>query len=305
MPLYLRQLSRREFFKRALLAGTGLAVAPATLAADSDKPRDLSTFAFFSDTHIAANPAEQHFEANMSQNLAACARELAAWPVRPAAVIINGDLAYLLGKPEDYANFGTLIGAVRAIAPVHLTLGNHDQRDRFWEAFPNDAAEQRNLLQRQAGIIPSEHANWFLLDTLEVTDETPGQVGQAQLDWLARELDARPEKPAIIILHHNPQFGPAITAGLTDTPALMAVIAPRRQVKLTIFGHTHDWRVSQHQSGIHLVNLPPTAYVFVPSRPSGWVCASLSPDGAEIELRSLNRKHAEHGQVHELIWRDA
>jgi Icc protein len=305
MPLFLPQLTRREFLKRAVCAGAGMALAPRLLAASLEKPSDSNTFAFFSDPHIAADPAEQHLGVNMSRNLAACTSALAEWPVRPAGIFVNGDLAYLRGEPRDYAGFATLIEPLRAIAPVHLTLGNHDQRDHFWAAFPAEAADESGVFHRQTGIIVSDHANWFLLDTLAATDHAPGKLGQAQLDWLAKELDARPDKPAIIVLHHNPQFIPVITTGLSDTRALMAVIAPRRQVKLTIFGHTHDWHLARDQSGIHLLNLPPTAYVFIAGRPSGWVQATLAGDGAKFELRALDQKHPEHGQVHDFKWRDA
>lgn len=304
MPLFLPQLSRREFLKRAALAGAALAFAPHGLAEVLSKPRDPNTFAFFSDTHISQNPGDLYLKVNMTDHLTACARELAEWPVRPATVIVNGDLAYLMGRPGDYAQFGKLIGPVRALAPLHLSMGNHDQRAHFWSAFPADATAQSDSLHRQTTVFSSDRANWFLLDTLDVTDKTPGELGQMQLDWLARELDARPDKPAIIVLHHNPQFGTP-TTGLKDTAALMTVLAPRRQVKLAIFGHTHDWRVSQHQSGIHLINLPPTCYVFIPGRPSGWVRATLAEDSAEFELRSLDRQHPEHGQIYHLEWRKA
>jgi 3',5'-cyclic-AMP phosphodiesterase len=304
MPLFLPQFSRREFLKRAALAGAALAFVPRNVAAALDRSPDPHTFAFFSDTHIAADPTAKYLGVNMTDHLAACARELADWPVRPAAVIVNGDLAYLMGKPDDYAQFGKLIEPVRALAPVHLSLGNHDERTHFWSAFPADATAQSAFIHRQTTIFASERANWFLLDTLNHTAMTPGELGRIQLDWLAQELDARPDKPAIIVLHHNPQFA-IPTTGLKDTAALMAVLAPRRQVKLAIFGHTHDWRVSQHQSGIHLVNLPPTAYAFINGRPSGWVRATLAENSAEFELRSLDLKHPEHAQIHHLDWRNA
>jgi Icc protein len=302
MPFFLPQLSRRDFLKRAALAGAGIAFAPHGLAAVPDKLRDPDTFAFFSDSHIAADPTDKYLGVNMSDHLAACARELADWPVRPATVIVNGDLAYQMGQPGDYTTFGKLIEPLRDLAPVYLTLGNHDEREHFWEAFPADATEPSSTLHRQATVFGSERANWFLLDTLDATDKTPGELGGTQLDWLALELDLRPDKPAIIVLHHNPQFA-TVTTGLKDTAALMAVLAPRHHVKLAVFGHTHDWRVSQHESGIHLVNLPPTAYVFKTGRPSGWVRATLTADGAEFELRSLDPKHPEHAQVHGMKWR--
>jgi Icc protein len=305
MPLYLPQLTRRDFLKRTVCAGAATALAPRLVGAGTEKPRNPNTFALFSDPHIAADPTEQHFGVNMTHNLTACTRELADWPVRPFAIIVNGDLAYFRGKPEDYATFKNLIEPLREIGPVHLTLGNHDQRDHFWTAFPGEAAEQNLPLHRQAGIMASDFANWLLLDSLDETAHAAGKLGQAQLDWLGKVLDERPDKPAIVVLHHNPEFNEVVPTGLSDTRALMAVISSRRQVKMMIFGHTHDWHVSQHASGIHLVNLPPTAYVFIAGRPSGWVRATLARGGAQIELRALARKHPEHGQVHDLKWRDA
>ena len=240
MPLLLPQLSRREFLKRTALVGAGVALAPQVYAGLFGKSRDKHTFAFFSDAHIAADAMTVSRKVNMADNLAACVRELAAWPVKPATVIVNGDLAFKSGLPEDYATFGRLIEPVRALAPIHLSLGNHDERDHFWQAFPHDATKLKSVPQKQAGTFSSDRANWFLLDSLDVTDATPGEVGPAQLAWLARELDARRGKPAIIVCHHNLQT-PGVTAGLKDTAAFEELFARHRQVKAFIFGHTHNW----------------------------------------------------------------
>jgi Icc protein len=303
MPITLPQLKRREFLKRMLLAGTAAALAPSAWADIPFKPRDPHTFAFFSDTHIAANPKELFLNVNMSDHLTECIRQVANWPVNPAAVMINGDLAFLKGKRGDYHTFGYVITPLRSLAPLHLSFGNHDHRAHFWSAFPADAAAQKRTLHRQAAVLPAERVNWFQLDSLNQTDDTPGEVGTAQLDWLAQELDARPDQPAIVFVHHNPQFNGHKT-GLMDTPALMEKAAPRRQVKAIIFGHTHDWHITQHQpSGIHLINLPPTSYPFQPGRPAGWVRVALATDSADFELRSLDPQHPDHGKVHTLKWR--
>jgi 3',5'-cyclic-AMP phosphodiesterase len=302
MPLRLPQLSRREFLKRAALAGAALAFAPQSHAGLFGKPRDKHTFAFFSDPHIAADAALNHNGVNMADHLAACARELAARPVRPAAVIVNGDLAFKAGLPGDYGTFGKWMESVRALAPVHLTLGNHDERNNFWQALPHDAAKLKAVPQRQAAVFQTDRANWFLLDSLEVTDAAPGEYGAAQLDWLARALAARPDKPAILVGHHNLQ-PPGGTTGLKDSAAFEELFARHRQVKAYIFGHTHNWHVETHASGVQLVNLPPTGYVFKAGRPSGWVRATLARDGMEIELRSLEASHPEHAQVKQLPWR--
>jgi 3',5'-cyclic-AMP phosphodiesterase len=302
MPVTLPQLSRREFLKRAALAGTVAALAPSSYAGIFGKSRDKHTFAFFSDTHIAADPAAISRGVKMAGNFNACARELAAWPVKPAALIINGDLALKEGWPGDYTTFGKLLEPLRTLAPVHLLLGNHDERENFWQAFPQDAAKLKPVPKKQVAVFSSPRANWFLLDSLEATNSTPGEIGTSQYDWLRAELSARPDKPAVIVEHHNLQTA-GFAAGLIDSAAMEELFASRPQVKAFIFGHTHDWGIYQHPSGVHLINLPPTGYVFKEGRPSGWVRATLARDGMEIELRALDPKHSQHGQVKKLEWR--
>ncbi len=301
MPLCLPQISRRAFLKRAALAGAAAALAPQSYAGLLDKSRDKHTFAFFSDPHIAADAALKNNGVNMADNFAACARELAAWPVKPAAVIVNGDLAFKFGRPADYARFGKLIEPVRALAPVHLTLGNHDDRENFWKAFPHDATRLKAVPQKQAAIFSTDRANWFLLDSLDLTNLTPGKLGTAQLDWLGRELAARPEKPAIVVCHHPLDFTGLL--GLKDSAELEAMLLRHRQVKAFIFGHTHDWHIETQSSGVQFINLPPTGYVFQAGRPSGWVRVTLARDGMEVELRSLDPKYPDHAKVQRLNWR--
>jgi len=185
--------------------------------------------------------------------------------------------------------------------PVHLALGNHDNRERFWDALHEEKAAKRPLADRQVLLMPTRQANWFILDSLETTLSTPGLLGRQQLDWLASALDANRKKPALILVHHNP--GLSGNLGLKDTTALFEVIRPRRQVKAYIYGHTHTWKIEQDSSGIHLVNLPPVAYVFQQGNPSGWVQATLATDGMRLELRCLDQKHSAHGQVTNLKWR--
>ena len=241
----------------------------------------------------------------MADHLSAVVRELRQWPVEPASVIVNGDLAHRMGLPADYQCFGRLIEPLRTLAPIHLNLGNHDDRQNFWSAFPHDATPQSLELSRQATVFSTERANWFLLDSLDLTNHTPGEIGAVQREWLARELDKRPDKPAIVVGHHNLQMLPFPEVGLKDTAEFADLLLRHRQVKAFVFGHTHDWRIETLSCGVHLINLPPTAYVFQAGRPSGWVRATLHRDGVELELRSLDQHHPEHGQIKELKWRTA
>jgi 3',5'-cyclic AMP phosphodiesterase CpdA len=155
--------------------------------------------------------------------------------------------------------FTDLLQPIRkAKGPVHLALGNHDNRERFREALNTEKVAKRPVADRQAALIKAPRANWFVLDSLEKTLSTPGVIGREQLDWLAKALDEHSSKPALILVHHNPG-ALANVRGLKDTEAFMGVIRPRKQVKAYVFGHTHRWSVTPDESGIHLINLPPVA----------------------------------------------
>jgi 3',5'-cyclic AMP phosphodiesterase CpdA len=125
-------------------------------------------------------------------------------------------------------------------------------------------------------------------------------LGKEQLDWLAAQLDARPEKPALIVAHHNPDPTGKLN-GLKDTHQLLDVLTSRKQAKAFVFGHTHRW---QHATvrGLSLVNVPTTAGVFDPAQPRAWLDVRFCADGARLTVHCLDRAHKAEGQVVDLKW---
>jgi hypothetical protein len=300
MPIYLPPVSRRAFLGRALAAGAGLALKPALLAAG--KSTNPDSWALFSDIHLAANETEVQRGVNMAEHFATVSREVLGLNELPAALFINGDCAFNSGEKEEYATVTKLLEPLRAEQiPIHLALGNHDNRERFWEVLQDEKSAKRPLADRQVALIRTPRANWFILDSLEKTLSAPGYLGKEQLDWLATALDKNPDKPALVLVHHNP--GIAENMGLKDTSAFLDVIRPRKQVKAYIYGHTHTWKITQDSSGIHLINLPPVAYVFQEGNPSGWVHAMVEDKKMRLELRCIDTTHKAHGQKVELAWR--
>ncbi len=302
MPIHLQPISRRQFLARSLTGAAALALSP-SLFADA-KRTDPNSWALLSDTHLAADRNLVARDINMTDHFTKVSGELLALPECPAGVFFTGDCTYNSGQTADYRHVANLLKPIRqGQMPVHLALGNHDNRERFWQALPADKATQKPLADRQVALLRTPRANWFVLDSLEVTLSTPGVLGRAQLDWLADALDANPDKPALVLVHHNP--GLTGNVGLKDTTALFAVIRPRKQVKAYIFGHTHFWNVWPDQSGIHLINLPPVSYVFQAGAPAGWVHALLEREGMQLELRCVDPTHKSHGQIHKLQWRES
>lgn len=301
MPIHLPPLSRREFVRRTLAAGAGWMLAPVAWAAARDI--DGEAWALLSDPHIAADRGKVARGITMAAQLQAVVSDVLAQPQRPAGVIVNGDLAFNTGETADYAAFNELVQPLRGAGlPLHLGLGNHDHRERYWAALEGDRTVPRPLGDRQVAVVASPHANWLILDSLDKTNSTPGLLGMSQLAWLARTLDASPSKPAIVMVHHNPRSSPDKVT-LIDEDALFAILRPRRQVKAYVFGHSHRWSVTQDASGLHLVNLPTTAYIFEPTQPVGWVSARLQRQGAKLQLRCIDQARSDHGQTVDLSWR--
>lgn len=303
MPIHLGPLSRRRF----LAAGSAAATLALMQPSPGGEAAGSDVFALLADTHIPEHPDVVARGVNMTENFRHIIADLCAMDQHPAGVIVNGDCAYLKGLPADYVNFAACIQPLTAIGlPLHLTMGNHDDRQPFYDALSAQRPQAPPVESKHLSIIETQHANLFLLDSLREVDVVTGELGRAQLAWLARSLDARQDKPAVIVAHHNPQFQPpedgSRWTGLEDSEALFELLAKKQQVKAYIYGHTHHWATSQ-RDGIHLINLPPVAYVFDDSRPNGWVRAKLRDGGMELELRAMNPMHKQHGQRVELDWR--
>lgn len=303
MPIHLAPISRRQFLARAFAASAGLALAPSLLA--ETKPADDDFWALLSDTHIAGSRHRVFLGANMADHFEIITREILDSPQRPAGILVSGDCAWASGEKHDYHTFTDLLGPMRAAEiPVHLTLGNHDNRHHFWDVLKDEKRAKHPVNDRQMSLVRTPHVNWFILDSLEQTLYIPGMLGHDQLAWLAASLDSHPEKPALIMVHHNLGSGDRSIA-LQDAEKFFEIVRPRKQVKACFFGHTHIWNVKQDDSGIHLVNLPPTSYPFFAGDPTGWVRATSKPDGMQLELRCVDQQHKAHGQVVDLKWREA
>ena len=202
MPIYLPPISRRSFLAGSLAAGTGTLLGHDACWPPSRKT-DPNRWVLISDTHIGTHREDAHHGTKPAENFAKTVGQVLALDPRPAGIIISGDLAFLKGQPGDYKLIRELYQPIReAGIPLHLVLGNHDQRENFWAAFP-EAKPAPPAADRQAAVVETPLANWFLMDSLYQTNVTPGLLGKEQLQWLAKALEARTDKPALLVAHHN------------------------------------------------------------------------------------------------------
>lgn len=302
MPISLPPLSRRNFLRGTLAAGAGLFLGRNGFGAEGEA--DPHRFFLLSDTHIAADKARANKNTVMFDNMKQVCAELLAEKSRASAVLINGDCAFNTGESADYATLVELLKPVREAGyPVHLAMGNHDHRDNFWNAIPGQDSARKAVDGRQITVLETPRANWVVLDSLDKTNQTPGLLGEKQLGWLKEALDARAAKPAIVMVHHNPNFeAKPKVSGITDTKDFLDIVLPRKHVKALIYGHTHDWNIQQRE-GLHCINLPAVAYVFKAGNANGWVDFKLNENGASLQLHCIDPKHEQHLQKVNLAWR--
>jgi len=300
MPVTLPQLSRRGFF--TAVAGT-LIYRP-TFAADADPHR----VALLSDSHIGEKAEEIARDCNMADRLKQVVAEVLKLDPKPACAVVNGDLAYKTGTAAEYALFAKLIDPVReAGIPLHLALGNHDHFDRFAEGLATLRPKEKPVAGEQVLVVELPRANLFVLDSYDPKNTIGGKLGESQLKWLTEALDARKDKPAMVIVHHPLQFEPDKAGkygGLADSTLLWPVLKERKQVKAYVYGHTHTWKFAE-KDGIHLINLPAIGYPFAKAEISGWVDVALGTAGAKFTVHGIDPKHKDHGKSVELVWRKA
>lgn len=315
MPIILPPITRRRFVKRSLTLGaTAMMTAQAAAGADSARVElDQNRVALLADTHISADAdfvypgtkwpgspvgEDEHESVNMAQCLAEAAKSVVALSPRPVHLIVNGDCAFGRGVEAEYEEFLRLVEPIRSAGiTVHVTIGNHDNRENLWKSLSFLKKEQMGI---QAGVIELPHANLILLDS-----GRKGILGDRQLDWLAKQLDARTEKPALIFGHFNPypNRGVRPIKGMRDGASLLKLLAKREHARAYFYGHTHEWQYDR-RAHLHLINQPAVSYYFGKGHAHGWVDMKLTETSADLELHCINRNHKQHGDRKQVILKD-
>jgi 3',5'-cyclic AMP phosphodiesterase CpdA len=148
--------------------------------------------------------------------------------------ILAGDLADL-GQSAAYERLKSLIA--RLPLPVHITLGNHDDRPTFLSVFGTDYAAETGKIDK---VIDIKGYRVILLDSSE-----PGRVGgvlePAQIEWLRARLAEAMDRPVVVVLHHNANalHIHSDTIRMLEPDAFIAVLKTHPDIRQVIAGHVH------------------------------------------------------------------
>ncbi len=192
------------------------------------------------DLHIGfdlENPDELNF-----RRVASAIDYVKSLSVTPDRLFLTGDLT----DHGDLKSYFRLKGLIENCGfPVHLCVGNHDDRAMLKQVFPELPVDD-GFVQY---VIDEPEVRIIVLDTLD-----PGHHGGAfcrrRAGWLRARLLEVPNKPVLIVLHHPPiETGiPWMTALPTEPWVVMLdqAIGDRQNV-LMISGHIHrsittQWR---------------------------------------------------------------
>ena len=304
------KITRRSLLKStALFFGASAMKTPFDLYAEEPQTEDV--WAFASDMHIAdgaTEPPEQNirFQEVMTAVLAE--------PVKPRRLFLLGD-TISSGRQEQYTRLLELLKpAAEAHVGIHASMGDHDHREHFQairkQLLPSPEQRDTSITHivrtepwqdgevKHLEIIETKRANFFVLDSLDKTNQEEGKFGNNQLDWLAAELDRRKDKPAILMAHH-----PAVdlaNSGLADTLSFWRMLGTRHQVKAYFFGHSHVW-LHYRIGRVHQVNFPATSRC-PPLTVLGWVLLTLYDDGVRLTLKTCEPNHPRNGEIVDLKW---
>jgi 3',5'-cyclic-AMP phosphodiesterase len=301
MPVYLNKYNRKDFIKTFSIGITGILLGKGRIRNE----RLSNYFVLISDTHIHwdenySHPLYSDNGNKMADNLRMVVQNILTSAEYPEGVIINGDVAVRAGHPADYRTFRRLIRPlVEENISVYVTLGNHDDREAFYDTLSEFSSDEFSLIQRHTMVIDSPESYLVLLDSLDVVNETPGLLGTEQLQWLDSALSALTDKPVSIIAHHYPENGNG--RGMLDYDNMENIVSNYKNVKAFIYGHSHAWNLRTSRNYYH-VNIPSTAYTFNDQQPLGYVHLRFDSDGMDVELECLDESHPWHSERGKLYY---
>ncbi len=302
-------IPRAGLSRRQLLRG-GLALAAWTLGPHWARAQEMpdvpppemplppcdpkcTRWALLSDTHIAADPEDRYRGFYPHRNLQEVTAQIAWDP--PDGVVVTGDLARTRGETEAYENFKTLLSPIAGPRPIHLALGNHDDRGDFFRSFgpgyDDGAVENKHVVTTEMGPV-----RLIVLDSLLNVNWMTGKLGPEQRIWLETILQTCDDRPTILFLHHT------LNGELLDMRRLLEIIKPVPKIKAVVYGHSHKYGYSEF-AGIHLINLPATGFTLTRRQPVGWVEARLTKDSGEFTLHAIGGDRENDGRTQTLAWR--
>lgn len=181
--------------------------------------------------------------------------QLAKADAKPDLILVTGDISGDASL-SSYARFLSIMDSYFPQVPLAWLPGNHDDPN-------NMIAVGRHPIEKS---YVAGGWNMIFLDS-RIPEEVGGRLGERELQRLKHELEAHPDLPAAVFLHHQPvPVGSAWVDDymITDADAFFEVIDAFPQVKLVSWGHVHQ-AFYQRRNNVDLIATPSTCIQFLPN----------------------------------------
>lgn len=192
-------------------------------------------FIHLTDTHLVA-PGTLLYGSDPLRRLRLALDSMVSEHRDAAFCVVTGDLAHV-GDPAAYAALARALAVMPM--PVHLLIGNHDDRQAFRRQFAQVPCDGNGFVQSR---LEFAQGTMLMLDT-NLPGVSHGVFCEQRQQWLAEQLALRNDAPLWIAMHHPPfDTGlPSMDAiGLVDAPAFARLVLPHRhRIRHLLFGHVH------------------------------------------------------------------
>ena len=208
-----------------------------------------------SDTHILSPQSDQPAANLRADCLARCVADINLQ--QPDVVVLTGDTVQH-GSPDEYERLRELLRPLEA--PLYVVPGNRDDNDALRAAFSERAYLQRtgDFLQY---VIDDHDTRLVGLDST-LAGERKGRYCERRQAWLQETLEARPDRPTLLFIHHPPfDVGDHYVGGYrhaAEAAALGDIVSRHPQVVGLLCGHVH-WPVQREWAGTEARIMPSVA----------------------------------------------
>lgn len=187
-----------------------------------------------SDTHIIAHASDHPAAQQRADSLRRCIADINRQ--RPDAVIFTGDTVQN-GQPEEYALLHELLQPLDA--PLYLIPGNRDDKEGLRSVFGGNLPGNGDFLQ----YVVEDYAVRLVAIDSTSPGERKGVFCPERQAWLDVVLDAQPERPTLLFIHHPPfDIDDHYIGGYRrpeEAAALADVVGRHSQVQGMLCGHVH------------------------------------------------------------------
>lgn len=245
-------LDRREFLKLSGLAGVVFVsgLAGCSSMAERGAAKEFY-FVQLSDTHWGFKGPKVNPDAEGTLKKAVAAVNSLAQ--QPDFIVFTGDLTHTTDDPQErrkrLAEFREIVSELK-VKNVHFMPGEHDASLDHGEAYQEFFGKTHYTFDHKG-------VHFIVLDN--VSDPT-ASIGEAQLQWLATDLNAQPQDARIVVFTHRPLFDlyPQWDWATRDGDKAIALLMPHPNVTV-FYGHIHQ--ENHHMTG-HIAHHSAKSLIF-------------------------------------------